>query len=210
MDEIVYFTKQYDRGLVGKIVYETDLQPYDGDTVCQIAYLESSRYCLGTEGVSEYEMDSIRDGIADGTLVGLPVFAYVHGGATIRTGPYGCPWDSGQSGFAYCTKERAIDECGSVEKALEVIKAEVRIFDNYLTGEVFGWVLEDENGDTIDSCWGFYGTDEKDYMVSELDATAEAHIRELDKLQAREDRYRAIEAAETAYWAERDIVTLAV
>jgi len=38
----------------------------------------------------------------------------------------------------------------------------------WLDGEVYGWVLECEGdpitGDQLDSCWGYYGDGERDYM----------------------------------------------
>lgn len=211
MDEIIVDSKTYARGLVGKIVYDNSPQPYDGDTVCQIAYLKRSSYTLGTEAVSKERMDEIAEGIKDGSLVGLPIYAYVHGGATIRAGePFSCQWDSGMSGFAYCTKDVAITECGSVEKALGVIRGEVEIFDAYLTGDVFGYVLEDEDGDTLESCWGYYGSDEHEYMWSELDSQAAYHIKKIEEAEAAQVAANEAEAAESLYWAQRDVVTASV
>ncbi|HUX02457.1 MAG TPA: hypothetical protein VMY35_15960, partial [Phycisphaerae bacterium] len=39
------------------------------------------------------------------------------------------------------------------------LRAEVSTYDDYLTGQVFGYVVEDEDGNDLDSCWGFYGED---------------------------------------------------
>lgn len=148
--------------------------PGDWDNVGQIAYC-SSRETLGTENVSRDRLDEIRDGIRDGSLIGMPVYAYVHSGATIATTPFSCPWDSGQSGFVYCTKEKAIEEFGKKivtakvrAKALKCLAGEVETFDQYITGQVYGFIVErvtrDEDGDEVDteeldSCWGHYGLD---------------------------------------------------
>jgi hypothetical protein len=134
--------------------------PANWSNLGQIAH-SSSRYTLGTEAVSEDRLDEIAAGIEDGSLIGLPVYAYVHGGATISTRPFSCPWDSGQSGFVYCRASDAEDEWAGDPhfraNALRVLSVEVKAFDQYLRGDVYGYVIEDKDGDVVDSCWGFYG-----------------------------------------------------
>jgi hypothetical protein len=75
-----YITKEYGNGIVGRIVVDPDPVPYHayGATLGQIVYLKKSRDCLGTHPVTEDEMDSIAEEIRNGTLIGLPVYAYVH------------------------------------------------------------------------------------------------------------------------------------
>lgn len=68
----------------------------------------------------------------------------------------------------YCTKERGIAECGSVENAERNLRLEVETYDQYLTGDVYGCVVEalnytaaeegTDDWETINSCWGFYGS----------------------------------------------------
>jgi len=43
------------------------------------------------------------------------------------------------------------------EKAEACLCAEVKLYDRYLTGDVYGYIIEDDDGNRIDSCWGFYG-----------------------------------------------------
>ena len=189
--------KTYPNGMRGVIEYDPDPRPYDGDTVGKIAYLKRSRYTLGTEVVERERMDEIRDGIGSGKYIGLPIFAYVHDGATIRAGvSFSCPWDSGQSGFVYCEREAALKEFTSEEDVIKCLQSEVKIFDAYLTGKVYGYRLLDKDGEELESCWGFYGDDEIDYMLSELDNHAEYYLK---KDQEERD--------ETRYWAERDVMT---
>lgn len=189
--------KIYSNGMRGAIEYDPDPQPYDGDTLGQIAYLESSRYTLGTEAVSHERMNEIAEGIRDGTYIGLPIFAYIHGGATIRAGSgFSCPWDSGQSGFVYVERKRGLEECTTEENVIKCLESEVRIFDAYLTGNVYGWVLYDKGDEVIESCWGYYGDDEFDYMFECLDDAE----REATKCQKEEEE-------EKRYWEERDVMT---
>jgi hypothetical protein len=162
-----------------RIEYDTDpVSPSDWDNLGEIAY-SSSRYSLGTECVSHDRLDEIAAGIRKGDLVGLPVYAYVHGSAMISCGtrlkqgamlygnPFSCPWDSGQSGFVYCTKEAAIKEFGKKiltarvkRNVLRCLANEVEGYSQYLEGDVYGVIverLEDEEWVDKESCWGFYG-----------------------------------------------------
>ena len=193
-----------------RIEYDTDPgSPRDWDNVGEIAYC-SSRETLGSENVSRDRLDEISDGIVNGSLIGMPVYAYCHGGATISTKPFSCPWDSGQSGFVYCTKEKAIKEFGKklmtknvLDRTLKCLECEVDIFAQYLEGDVYGIIVErvirDEDGDEtdteeLDSCWGFYGLE---YARTEAETMGD--------YQAKQD---VKEAAEAQHWAERDVATV--
>lgn len=180
-------------GLEARIVYDDDPQAPEDDIV-KIAY-SSSHHCLGTENVSKQRLDEIRDGIREGKLVGVPVWAYVHSGATISTGkklncpcgrcasrlrenPFNCPWDSGQSGFAYMTHEDALREWGKKrlsaqqkERAIKYIDGVVDEFAAYLRGECYGIKIVDTRGveeKELDACWGYIGLD---YAESEAAST---------------------------------------
>lgn len=87
----------------------------------------------------------------------LPLNLYDHSGISISTGRFSCPWDSGQVGWIYMSKERAEQE--GIADPLEYLRGEVSTYDEYLTGQVYGFVITDADGDTVDSCWGFYGLD---------------------------------------------------
>lgn len=45
-------------------------------------------------------------------------------------------------------------------KARECLEAEVKIYNQYLEGDVYGFIIKTEDGDQVDSCWGFYGFEE--------------------------------------------------
>lgn len=46
-------------------------------------------------------------------------------------------------------------------KAVQMLQAEVKVYDYYLTNAVYGYVIE-KDGDETDSCWGFYGDNFKE------------------------------------------------
>jgi hypothetical protein len=116
----------------------------------------------------------------------LSVYAYIHGAATIRTGSFSCSWDSGQSGFIYCLKETMRKEIGnySEERGDEALRQEIKTYDGYLTGQTYGYVVKDQDGDTIESCYGFIGESGKDYMINEAKSAAEFNQEKVEKLES--------------------------
>lgn len=117
-------------------------------------------------------------------LVILPIYMYEHSGITIKTTPFGCEWDSGQVGFIYATIEdmKSMYDCATQEDMENILISEVKLYDQYLNNETFGFVLyiidmkkleeikelkesnltmlELEDLDIVteeDACWGFYG-----------------------------------------------------
>lgn len=97
--------------------------------------------------------------IVDNGGVVLPLFLYDHGGITMSTGAFCCSWDSGQVGFIYITKEKMAVEGWDKEHATKYLQGEVEEYDQYLTGDVWGYVVEADDGTEVESCWGFYGVD---------------------------------------------------
>jgi len=91
----------------------------------------------------------------------LPLYLYDHSGITMRTGPFSCPWDSGQVGWIYATRETIIKEYGknSRKKAEKLLEGEVKTYDQFLTGDIWGYKIENEEGEHIESCWGFFGAE---------------------------------------------------
>lgn len=165
-------------GFTVRILVDQDPgSPTDWDNLGEIAY--TGRYVLGTQHCSRDELDEIAEGIESGRLIGLPVYAYVHGQATIRTSPFSCPWDSGQSGFVYCRASDAEDQWPGDShfraNALRVLAGEVKTFDQYLRGDVYGYVVTDPEGNEVDSCWGLYGIEDAEQEArSALDFAARA------------------------------------
>lgn len=98
----------------------------------------------------------------------LPLYLYDHSGITISTSPFSCRWDSGQVGFIFVSKEKLRNEFNIknvtkkyIDKATKILLSELDTYDNYIRGEVYGYILLDENGEVEDSCGGFIGSDIK-------------------------------------------------
>lgn len=110
----------------------------------------------------------------------LPVYMYEHSGVSISTSPFRCPWDSGQLGIIYATIEKAkkwfdfkVLTKKRRQQIVEALKSEVETYNYYVSAEVYGFRIEDADGETIDSCGGFFGSDHKksglwDHVVGSL------------------------------------------
>jgi hypothetical protein len=115
----------------------------------------------------------------------LPLYLYDHSGITINTTGFSCGWDSGQVGWIVVSIEDIKKEYNwkvltkkrrkQIEKYLS---GEVETYDQYLTGDVWGYIIEDENGDQsdYDSCCGFYG---EEYCKEEAQAALSSEIERL-------------------------------
>lgn len=143
-------------------------------------------YCFGDKQLraSDYESwDDVKKSILheNTNAVILPLRIYDHSGVTMSTTnsyPYNDQWDSSMVGFIYTTKERMKKLWGDQlprtwrKKAVEVLVSEVKEYDNYLTGNIYGFTLEKKINHKAcehcgaaayteyieeDSCWEIFG-----------------------------------------------------
>ena len=143
----------------------------------KLAYLSTSRYSVGNERVTKDRLDKI-GAMPPDECVRLPLYAYVHGNIALNTIGFSCPWDSAQCGFVYATAEE-VKECFGVQaispeirrRAEENLRVSVDAFSRYVNGEYYGYILENDEGDHIDSCWGY---DDLDYCKEQAKEAAEA------------------------------------
>lgn len=99
----------------------------------------------------------------------LPLYLYDHSGITISTSSFSCRRDSGQVGFIGISKAKAREEYGwknlsakRIQKLTLYLEGEVETYDQYLTGDVFCFEVQDEEGNFIDACGGFFGSNHKE------------------------------------------------
>jgi len=138
------------------------------------------------EGWEELEEHLIKEKQA---VVIAPLYLYDHSGISIKIGSfYGCGlpqgharFDSGQIGFIYVDKETLIKEYGKKkitkkikDKAREILEGEVKTYDDYVSGSVYGYQVKDKKENDIDSCWGFFG--DTDYMIKEAKSNIDFDI----------------------------------
>lgn len=110
----------------------------------------------------EYTVASQHDQDEDAG-VGYHVFilsAYVHSGIMFRVGPTRGGWDSGNCGFVLVSRS----DTNKREQARVWAEGYIEHLNDLMSGNVWGYIVEDEDGDEVGSCWGFVGDwDNDDY-----------------------------------------------
>ena len=116
-------------------------------------------------------------------VVLIPLYLYDHSGTTMNTSPFSCQWDSGQVGFIYATREDIQKEYNVTnitqkihKKVTDLLTGEVKTYDQYLTSEVYGYEITDNEEESIDSCWGFFG--DIKYVKSEAESVVDYYNQE--------------------------------
>ena len=74
-------------------------------------------------------------------------------------------------GFAYVTRERCEELGVKLKDAEEQMKIEIQEYERWAEGDCYGYVILGEDGDIIDSCWGFIGSE---YCEQEARHTAKS------------------------------------
>jgi hypothetical protein len=102
--------------------------------------------------------DELRKMLATDEYISLPLYLYDHSGITMRTTPFNDPWDSGQVGWIFVSKADVRKEYGvmritdSVKRQVyKELEAEVKCYDQYITGESEEVDVDDEEQDDVQS-----------------------------------------------------------
>jgi hypothetical protein len=184
----------------------------DNDNACKLACWHR-RYHLGDEGQG---YPSKRTGTAfpepqdyhetkrewakagDPVVLELALWLYDHSGITIYVAGSGapgtnCPWDSGQVGWAYMRRSDVLSNFmvkrlskKVLQQAEDLMRAEVEEYDQYLRGEVYSYVVEDQDGEQLDSCSGYFG-----YEYAKQEAKA-AGLWQLQDREAKREEDREL------------------
>jgi hypothetical protein len=159
-------TESY-KGIEIEIRHDEDaMSPREWSNV-GIMFCKHGSYRLGDEGhgIDDSDCNSwseVEDLITkeEKALVILPLFLYDHSGITMNTTGFSCRWDSGQVGFVFATKktckEIGIDPT-DIEAITKCLISEVATYDDYISGNVYGYAIDDELVE--DSCYGYFGYD---------------------------------------------------
>lgn len=106
----------------------------------------------------------------------FPVDAYIHSGVVLSLArENNFPdrrWDVSTTGYVLVKKQKGWT--WRKEKAREVARLIITEWNDYLSGNVWGYNIEQTN----DSCWGFYGDyKQKDGCLSEAKHCVDAYIK---------------------------------
>ncbi|MFA5186578.1 MAG: hypothetical protein WC551_08900 [Patescibacteria group bacterium] len=181
-----YKTIEFPRGIVAKIYpdvgVENPIREYDCEPHVQIWHRNydfgNSKEFARLEDAERFFRESLQHRKGTSKVYWLPVYLYDHSGLTVSTGKFSCPWDSGQVGYCWFSCEEARDVWGMTPNQAKVeaqLKACVKLLDDYLTGNVYGYVIEDHEGNELDSCWGYFG-DPEGNVIPEATVSAEYYV----------------------------------
>lgn len=148
----------------------------------------------------DYYSDEVKDYLEDKfqeEFIALKLYLYDHSGISLSSRSFvgraqHARWDSGQVGYIYVDKETVRKEYSwknitaeRKAKILTYLEGEVETYDTYLRGEVYSFLVEDEDTeDVLDSCGGFYGTDWAnngimDHIMDEIEDKTEEEVLEI-------------------------------
>ena len=107
----------------------------------------------------------------------FPLEAYIHSGVVLALQNEGNfpdrQWDVSLIGAVFISKKEAKTKMKARKLALTLIKT----WNDYLSGNVYGFQVEDNDGNDVDSCWGFYGDYEKSGILDEARSIADYHAK---------------------------------
>lgn len=105
----------------------------------------------------------------------FPLSAYIHSGVRLYLGTHKiCQWDSCQVGLVFASKS----EWKTKAKALKCVEGLIEIWNQYLSGQVYGFQVEDADGEQIDSCYGFYGDEGVEQAIADAKGTIDFNEKE--------------------------------
>ena len=144
-----------------------DLGDKDGIAILRSAIQDSKSY---KKEWDEEDLDDLPtlDRLAQECedIISLPLYLLDHSGITMSTGSFNDTWDSGKVGIIFISRENVLKAFHAKrltkqlrKRAVEMLESEVKTYDLYLRGDVYGYTIEEANGETIDSCWGFFDFD---------------------------------------------------
>jgi hypothetical protein len=129
-----------------------------------------------------------------GAWAAFPLFMFEHSGTSYRVAerpapgtrpanPYGsglyAQFDSGRVGTLFVKlseiAKRNEPRADKLAKAYECARVTCETYTHWANGDVFGFVVEDEDGATLDSCWGFIGSSDDEYLMQEARQAFEYH-----------------------------------
>ena len=133
--------------------------------------------CKACEGYGRTSVRSFDDAVRyvrenyDAVGPVLNVVMYDHGNVSYSVGRHYDEWDGGNAGLTFYTakqiKDMGHETQPSDEDLTKWLTGEIDEYSKWASGEVYGYVIKDRNGDDVDSCWGFIG---HEYAVEEAKA----------------------------------------
>ena len=174
------------RGYEIEVCYDTDASSPDywGDDQAFIVYdhrdFTIKRKGFDPRSIFEHTSESKRM-FYDGYYVFI-LNAYIHSGVALSLVrdryPFNDRWDVSTTG--YVLVKRVKGWSWTRDKARKIAECQVEEWNQYLSGDVYGYNSE------IGGCWGFYGKEGREGMIMDAKCEIDHHIREKNRKQLKE------------------------
>lgn len=180
------------KGLTIKIFQDEDVQSPEGwnDDIF-LVYYHRDFEVRKDDIVSKDEMVAWYNGEKIEQTKQFHIFlvkAYIHSGVVLALEESGRMfpderWDVSRCGCMLVSKK----EAKTKSKAFKLADGLIKSWNDCLSGNVYGYVIEDKESEHLGSCWGFYGDFNKSGIIDEAKSEAGAiaderlkkHLRKL-------------------------------
>lgn len=105
------------------------------------------------------------------------IYGYEHSGMCISREPFSCRWDSGLLGVLRLRK----DDFEDPEQAIDIY---IKTVNQWLSGDIYICMIQNELDECVDTCSGFYGSD--DSTIESMDEVLDFKQYNITKEQVRE------------------------
>ena len=113
----------------------------------------------GVDIFHEWNMDSVMDAMRKEGYCVVPVYALHHGVSHYSSYDFHDPWDFGVVGIAFCKKQKGRYDNDDLLR--RIIEDEIKEYDAWVNGEVYGIMLLDKNEGVLDQTTNWVMLDEE-------------------------------------------------
>lgn len=101
-----------------------------------------------------------------------------------------CRWDTSHSWAVWYPNKCLLEDLERFKgkarrkRCIELARQACEVFNDWVNGNVYGYMVKDKDGNDIGSCWGFFG-DWEGYLLSEAKSNIDYWINEQNKKKQR-------------------------
>ena len=132
----------------------------------------------GVDISKKWDLDSIMEAMRKEGYYVVPVYALHHGVSHYSINDFNDPWDSGVVGVAFCKKQEGLPDDDDYLR--RIIDREVKTYDAWVNGEIYGVVRLDKTEDIVDETteWVILDGDNKTEIFKDMLSTIGIDIQD--------------------------------
>ena len=132
----------------------------------------------GVDVSQEWNLDSVMGAMRKEGYYVVPVYALHHGVSHYSIDDFNDPWDSGVVGVAFCKKQEGLPDDDDYLR--RIIDREVKTYDAWVNGEIYGVVRLDKTEDIVDETteWVILDGDNKTEIFKDMLSTIGIDIQD--------------------------------